>query len=254
MSPSSSPSSGQIPPLYEQTVLLVGLGGLGCPAALALVEAGVGRLILCDDDVVDEGNLHRQILFSDADIGTDKLDAAQRALRAEAERSGTRLELQRTRFLPSTAHSLVERADLVVEGADNFATKFLAADVCHLEGKPIVHGAAIQWHGTAWSVSGAGGPCYRCLFEDIPSGQHASCESEGVVGPVVGMVGAMMAELALRSLCQRPKYGTLWTFRGQDDSLREVSVHPRSTCPLCGTSPTITNVETVRYSQGPCAA
>src|SRR5690606_30813110 len=101
-------------------VLLVGLGGLGCPAALALVRAGVGELSLCDDDVVDEGNLHRQILYGPDDIGRDKLDAAEAALGEAARRSGTRLRLVRERFLPENARRLAREADIVVEGADNF--------------------------------------------------------------------------------------------------------------------------------------
>lgn len=231
----------------QGSVLLIGLGGLGCPAALALARAGVGKLVLCDDDTVDEGNLHRQILYRDADVGADKLDAAERALAPAVESSGTRIDLARERFLPENARRLVRGADLVVEGADNFATKFLAADACHLERRPLVHGAGLRWHGTAWLVSPEGQPCYRCLFEDVPGGAQPSCDSAGVMGPVVGIVGALMAELALRALSGRSPLGEVWTFDGKTDNLRRVPVSARADCPLCGAHPSIRDVHESRY-------
>lgn len=235
-------------------VLLIGLGGLGCPAALALVRAGVGELALCDDDVVDEGNLHRQILYGPGDVGKDKLDAAHAALRAEAQRSGTRLRLVRERFLPDNARRLASEVDVVVEGADNFATKFLGADACFLERRPVVHGAGIRWVGTAWSVAAGGRPCYRCLFEDVPKGQQPSCDSAGVMGPMLGIMGALMAELALRVLCGRPAHGEVWALDAKIDSLRKVPVAPRAACSLCGAAASIRDTNESRYLFGMCAA
>lgn len=235
-------------------VLLVGLGGLGCPAALALVRAGVGELSLCDDDVVDEGNLHRQILYGPDDIGRDKLDAAEAALGEAARRSGTRLRLVRERFLPENARRLAREADIVVEGADNFATKFLVADACFLERRPVVHGAGIRWVGTAWCVAAEGRPCYRCLFEDLPRGPQASCDSAGVMGPVVGIVGALMAELVLRASSGRPAHGELWSFDGKSDSLRKIPVAPRAGCALCGAAASIRDTAESRYLPSTCAA
>ncbi len=235
-------------------VLLVGLGGLGCPAALALTRAGVGHIALCDDDVVDEGNLHRQILYDGADVGADKLDAARRALDATAKASGSQLSLVRQRFLPDNARMLVRAVDLVLEGADNFATKFLAADACYLERRPIVHGAGIRWVGTAWAVGSTGRPCYRCLFEDVPAAPQANCDSAGVMGPVVGIVGAMMAELGLRLLSGRSADAELWSLDGKTDKLRQVPVRARSDCALCGPLASIHDTEEARYSLGPRAA
>ncbi len=233
-----------------QSVLLVGLGGLGCPAALALVRAGVRRVLLCDDDVVDETNLHRQILFGHGDVGRDKLDAAMDALAPLAAHSGTTLEPIRQRFLPKNARALARAADLVIEGADNFATKFLVADACYLEGRPAVHGAAIRWIGTAWAVGAAGQPCYRCLFEAAPAGVHQSCDGAGVMGPVVGIVGAMMAELGLRLLAGRPPEAAIWSLDGKADRLRRAHVHPRSTCSLCGLERSIHDITESRYLSG----
>jgi molybdopterin/thiamine biosynthesis adenylyltransferase len=203
---------------------------------------------------VDEGNLHRQILYGPDDVGSDKLDAAERALSPSARSSGTRLELVRQRFLPENARQLVRDVDLVIEGADNFATKFLVADACHLEARPLVHGAGIRWMGTAWAVSAHGRPCYRCLFEDLPSGSQANCDSAGVMGPVVGIVGAIMAELALRVLSGRAPYAQLWTLDGKTDKLRQIPVHARRDCPLCGSAASIRDIDESRYLSGPCAA
>jgi molybdopterin/thiamine biosynthesis adenylyltransferase len=235
-------------------ILLIGLGGLGCPAALSLARAGVAELVLCDDDTVDEGNLHRQILYREGDVGVDKLDAAKARLSREVERSGTELRLVRQRFLPDNARELVRSVDLVIEGADNFATKFLVADASFLERRPVVHGAGIRWVGTAWAVAAEGGPCYRCLFEDVPTGPQASCDSAGVMGPVVGIVGALMAELALRVLSGRPAYGELWSLNGKTEALRRVPVAARAGCPLCGAAASIRDTDEARYLPGTRAA
>jgi molybdopterin/thiamine biosynthesis adenylyltransferase len=235
-------------------VLIVGLGGLGCPAAAILARASDVELWLCDDDVVDETNLHRQILYGDADVGRDKLAAAQQAL-VLAGVTPSRLVPVRSRLLPENARTLLGQVDLVLEGADNFATKFLAADAAHLEAKPIVHGAAVRWVGTAWAVSAVGAPCYRCLFEDVPPGAQQGCSEAGVLGPVVGLCGALMADLALRVLAgDASAFGALYAFDGQRDQLRQVSAASRPACPLCGISPSILDIDESRYTVPSCAA
>ncbi len=220
-------------------MLVVGMGGLGCPAALALARAGVGHLALLDDDEVDATNLHRQILYTEADVGAPKAEVAARALR----RAGGVGELEPilARFLPETAVELAARYDVVVEGADNFPTKFLAADACALAGVPVVQGAAVRWYGTALASGGGGRPCYRCLFEDIPTEGAPNCDEAGVMGPVVGIVGAIQASLV--------------TYDGKADRLRTLAVPPRPGCALCGDAPTIRAVTRERYVGGPaCAA
>lgn len=231
----------------------MGVGGLGCPATLALAQAGVGKLVIVDDDVVDLTNLHRQILFTDDDIGRDKLDAAADAL---SQLGGTRVERVRSRLLPENARELVRGADVVVEGADNFATKFLTADACHLEGRPVVHGSAIRFRATAWAVGPRGKPCYRCLFEDLLSGDAApNCSEAGVMGPVAGLAGALMADLALRVLSgDGTCFGRIHTYDGLADRLRAAEIAPRAACALCGTRPSIFDIVETRYTGAICAA
>lgn len=232
---------------------MIGAGGLGCPALLALVRAGVGHVAIADDDQVEETNLHRQILFSAADIGRDKLDAACAALAREAS-AWQRVTPIRTRLLPENARRLVRDYDVVLEGADNFATKFLCADACRLEGRPVVHGAAVRFRATVWSVAPLGRPCYRCLFEDVPPSDAAlTCAEAGVLGPVVGFAGALMADLALDALAGTARTGCLYSYDGLRDQLREVPVASRPACPLCGERPTISRLEELCYTAPDCA-
>jgi adenylyltransferase/sulfurtransferase len=235
-------------------VLIVGLGGLGCPVASILSRRPELELWLCDDDVVELSNLHRQTLYAEVDVGRDKLDAATEAL-VKSGADQALLVPVRSRFLPENARSLAQQVDLIVEGADNFATKFLAADAAHLEHKPIVHGAAVRWVATAWAVRGAGAPCYRCLFEDVPPGAQQGCSEAGVMGPVVGFAGALMAELALEVLAGAgDAFGSLYTYDGQRDRLRRISAPARSGCGLCGAAASILDIQESRYLQPSCAA
>jgi len=236
----------------DARVLLVGLGGLGCPAAMALVRAGVTRLGLCDDDEVERTNLHRQILFAEADVGTPKVDAAARALRATAP--ALELRLHRTRLLPENAVALVREYDVVLEGSDNFATKFLAADACALARVPVVHASAVRWVGTALAVGARGRPCYRCLFEDVlPAAEAPNCAEAGVMGPVVGVVAAAQVDRALALLDGRDVGGELVTFDGRSGALRRRTVSLRQDCPLCGDAPRIRRIEADTYVSPACA-
>jgi molybdopterin/thiamine biosynthesis adenylyltransferase len=228
----------------DARIAIIGMGGLGTPAALALAHAGIGSLLLIDDDVVDETNLHRQILYRVDDVGRHKLDAARDAL--VKVRPSLDVEVHRGRLHPGSIDVLA-RADVVLECSDRYAVKFLAADAARLLARPIVHGAAIRWVGTAMATAAAGSPCYRCLFEDLPGGAQQSCDVAGVVGPVCGIVGALQAHLALRIVDEQPLFGALFTVDGLKERVRSVTIPPRPACPLCGTSPTIAGIEASRY-------
>jgi adenylyltransferase/sulfurtransferase len=237
----------------QATVLLVGLGGLGCPTALGLTRAGVGKLLIAEDDFVDASNLHRQILYRDDDVGTDKLDRGIAALRTLCPDSPTQIEPIRTRILPENARKLVSVADIVVEGSDNFATKFLVNDACHLEGRAHVQGAAVRWVTTAFCIGRHSMPCYRCLFEDIPRGTAApNCAEAGVMGPVVGVGAALLVEFTIGLLNDHSLEGTLASYDGKTDHLRRRIVHRREDCCLCGTRRTIRDTEYERYVDTVC--
>ena len=240
--------------LSGRRALVVGVGGLGCPLIHGLLDSGV-TLVLADDDVVETTNLHRQILYADTDVGGDKLEAARRAL-VQRGVPPHRIELVRSRLLPENARSLVRSVDLVLEGSDNYATKFLAADAARLEEKPIVHGAAVRWVATVLAVSPLGQPCYRCLFEDVPARSAGeNCAEAGVVGPVVGFAGALMADLALRVALEAPDaFGAIYTYDGRSDQLRRVSLAGRAACALCGKGPSIMEIDEARYLAPSCAA
>jgi molybdopterin/thiamine biosynthesis adenylyltransferase len=234
--------------LASLRILLVGTGGVGAPCALALAEAGLGTLVLADEDRVEMANLHRQLLFDENDIGQSKLDAAQRAL--ERRRPGIAIELVRGRALPTTAYELACNVDAVVDATDNFASRFLLADACRLAGRPVVHAAAIRWIGTVVSTGPHGAPCYRCLFEDLPE-TAPDCATAGIVGPVCGVVGGIAAEMALAAaLGDGRLWGRVATFDGLSDELRLLAVVRRDDCALCGRAPTIVELVENRYTGG----
>jgi molybdopterin/thiamine biosynthesis adenylyltransferase len=235
-------------------VLVVGAGGLGCPAMIALANAGVGAIAVADDDVVDASNLHRQILFDEADMGSPKAEAAAYAIQRAVR--GVYSYAVGSRVLPHNAVQLMERADVVVEASDNFATKFLVADACAIARVPVVHAAGVRWHGTVMAVGPAGAPCYRCLFEDLPRENAPNCEEAGVMGPVVGVIGALQADLALSLFDGDPVEGTLVTYDGKTDEVRRRVIGAREDCPLCGRGTNRTDrierIDPERYTMAEC--
>lgn len=239
--------------LSRKSALVIGVGGLGCPTLLALVRSGIGRVVLADDDEVSLSNLHRQVLFDPEDVGLDKATRA----RAKLARLDPCLDVELVggRFLPDNALALANSVDLLVEGADNFATKFLVADAAFLTGRPVVHGAGVRWSATVFSVGPLGRPCYRCLFEDVPSADAGlNCDEAGVMGPVLGVAGALMADLALSCLTESSdRQGNIFTYDGKLDRLRSVAVTARSDCPLCGERPSIVDINEARYLAPSCA-
>lgn len=244
--------------LRRARVLFVGAGGLGSPASLALARTGVGEIRILDDDTVDASNLHRQLLFSDADVGTSKVASAVSRLSREAHLAGHATEVVgfERRFVPETALTELAGVDLVIEGADNMATKFLVADACSIANVPLVQAGAIRWNGWAFARNGAGGSCLRCVFEDLPArqnGEEESCSLSGVVGPVVGVLGALEALLAVRLLGgDAAAAGELWSYDALRGAFRKSRVRRREGCPLCSGS--IRELSVERYLAPSCAA
>jgi adenylyltransferase/sulfurtransferase len=234
-------------------VVVIGMGGLGCPALLALAQHPGLAFVLLDDDVVDSSNLGRQILYGDGDVGRPKVLAARDALVARGV-SQPAIETKEERLSPATARERVRGASVVIEGTDDYAAKFLCADACALERVPVVHGAALGWRATVLCVAGAGAPCYRCLFEDVPDGPLPNCSSSGVIGPVTGIAGALLAEQALRVLAGTARFGQVASYDGLADRLRTTPVAARPGCPLCGREPSIFAVDERRYPRQICAA
>jgi adenylyltransferase/sulfurtransferase len=223
--------------------LVLGAGGLGCPALLGLAGSGVA-VRLVDDDVVDATNLQRQLLYRPSDVGRPKVEAAAERL-AEL---GFLVEPVRARFTAASAAALLRGADVVLDGTDNFATRFLASDAAVLLGVPLVHGGATGFSGQVMTVVGGKGACYRCLFEAPPDpGAAPACSEAGVLGAACGAVGSLMAERALRALAGAPLVDELTILdlaRGQARSVR-LRRDPR--CAVCGDAPTIRALEPARY-------
>lgn len=232
----------------DQRVLVVGAGGLSSPVLRLLAARDIAQLTIVDDDDVDESNLHRQTLYTDADVGCSKIERAKVAV--EAVHGGLSVRTVEGRFVPETAMSLLRGHTLVIEGADNLATKFLVADAAHIAGVPAVQAGAVRWAGWAFCAL-PGSACLRCLFEDIPADRIETCAEAGVVGPVVGVLGALQAAIACRLLeGERPR-GELWHYDGLRGALRRTRVRRRDDCPLCNGE--IQDLRVERYT-APCAA
>lgn len=234
--------------LSDARVLMVGVGGLGSPAALYLAAAGIGTLGLVDYDVVDETNLHRQIIHGTPDIGRSKLASA--AERIAAINPGVTLELHETAFDASNARSLVEAYDIVIDGTDNFPTRYLVNDACVMAGTPNVYGSIFRFEGQASVFATGTGPCYRCLHpEPPPAGLIPSCAEAGVLGVLPGIIGTIQATEAVKWLTGigTPLVGRLLLYDALRMKFREIALARDPDCPVCGDAPTITTL--VAYDQ-----
>jgi molybdopterin/thiamine biosynthesis adenylyltransferase len=219
--------------LKAARVLIVGAGGLGAPASLYLAAAGVGTLVLIDPDQVDRSNLQRQVLYAEADLGRAKVDAARERLSGinrNVDVAGHTVALD-----AGNAHELVTGFDLVLDGTDDFATRFAVNDACVAAGVPLVSGAIGRWTGQV-GVFGSR-PCYRCLVPDVPP-EAETCSAVGVVGALAGVIGSMMALEAIKLLvgAGQPLAGRLLIYDSLAGQTRTVKVGPDPECPVCGGS------------------
>ena len=230
--------------LKRARVLLVGVGGLGSPAALYLAAAGVGTLGIAEFDAVDETNLQRQILYSASDVGRPKIEAA--AERIKDINPHVAVEAHGARLDASNALDLVSSYDLVIDGSDNFSTRYLVNDACVMAGKPDVFGSIYRFEGQVSVFCTQEGPCYRCLFpEPPPPGAVPSCAEAGVLGVLPGIIGSLQANEALKLILDKgkPLIGRLLLFDALASSFRELVLPRDQACSVCGSNPTRTTLE-----------
>ena len=228
--------------LLQSKALIVGAGGLGSPSAIYLTLAGVGTVGIVDFDVVDISNLPRQILHHTKDIGRPKLESAKDNLKSY--NPDVNVVLHEDRLESHNAREIISQYDLVINGADNFATRYLVNDACYLEGKPLVDGSILIFDGQA-TVFMPGEGCYRCLFPSPPPpGMVPNCAEAGVLGALTGLVGSIQSTEALKlmlgigdSLSSR-----LLLVDALSMSFREVKLKRNPACPLCGDNPTVTEL------------
>ena len=226
--------------LKKASVLCVGAGGLGSPLAFYLTAAGVGRIGIIDFDVVDFSNLQRQILHTTNDVGRPKLDSAAEKLKAL--NPNVNVELHETRLTSENALQLFEKYDIIVDGTDNFPTRYLVNDACVLTGKPNVYGSIFRFEGQASIFAASEGPCYRCLYpEPPPPGLVPSCAEGGVLGVLPGLVGLVQATEVIKLILEKGNslVGRLLLFDALGMKFRELKLKKDPECPVCGENATI---------------
>ncbi len=221
--------------LKNARVLVIGAGGLGSPVLLYLAAAGVGTIGVVDDDVVDNSNLQRQVIHVDANIGMPKVFSAEASMRAQNPYCNVR-PYQR-RLDETNAAELFADYDLVLDGCDNFETRYLVNRTCVALGKPLIAGALTQWEGQISTYDPAGGaPCYQCIFPEAPAaGLAPSCAEAGVVGPLPGVIGAMMAVEALKEITKAGDglRGQMLIYDALYAETRKIKLKARADCPVC---------------------
>lgn len=232
--------------LLAAKVLVVGAGGLGAPLLLYLAAAGIGTLGVVDDDVVDLSNLQRQVIHATSRIGVPKVESA--ALAVAEINPGITLVPHNERLISDNVARLIADYDVIADGSDNFDTRFLLNDACHLAGKILVSGAILRFEGqiaTFKSHLGSAYPCYRCLYRDPPPpGMIPSCSEGGVLGALAGTVGSLQATEVLKEIMDigQSLAGQLILYDALDATFRKIKLPRDAACPLCGDQPSITDL------------
>jgi adenylyltransferase/sulfurtransferase len=229
--------------LKNASVLLVGAGGLGSPAATYLAAAGVGRIGLVDFDTVEASNLQRQILYGTSDVGRPKLDAASERL--EDLNPHVEIERHEVRLTSDNALGIVDDYDVVADGTDNFPTRYLVNDACVMTGTPNVYASIFRFEGQVSVFATEDGPCYRCLYEEPPPpGLVPSCAEGGVLGILPGFIGTLQATEVIKLLAGigEPLVGRLLMVDALNMDFRTVNVPTNPDCPVCGENPTVTEL------------
>ncbi|MGH2346940.1 MAG: molybdopterin-synthase adenylyltransferase MoeB [Chloroflexota bacterium] len=235
--------------LLDSKVLLIGAGGLGSPAALYLAAAGVGTIGLVDADVVDESNLQRQILHSTESVGQAKTASARRTL--EALNPDVKVIEHTERMVADNVLEIIADYDVIVDGADNFPTRYLLNDASLLANKPVVHGSIFRFEGQLTVFKPHEGPCYRCLFPEPPPAELApSCSEAGVLGVLPGIVGCLQGSETLKLLLGigDSLVGRLLLFDALESKFRELRLRRNPQCPACGDHATLTQVTDLEFA------
>lgn len=223
--------------LKDAKILVVGAGGLGSPALLYLAAAGVGTIGIVDDDEVDNSNLQRQVIHQDHSIGVAKVFSAMEAMKAQ--NPFVHVKPYHRRLSEHDASALIEDYDIVLDGTDNFDTRYLVNRICVELGKPLISGALSQWEGQLSVFDPANGaPCYQCIFPESPAdGLAPSCSEAGVIGPLPGVIGSMMAVEAVKVIAGAgaPLRGELMIYDALYGESRKITLKRRNDCPVCGT-------------------
>src|SRR6202035_1635677 len=229
--------------LKNAKVLVVGAGGLGSPALLYLAAAGVGTLGIVDFDTVDESNLQRQIIHGVSDVGKSKAESAKESI--EEVNPYVKVILHKTRLDSDNVMEIFEPYDLIIDGTDNFATRYLVNDACVLLHKPYVWGSIYRFDGQASVFWADYGPCYRCLYpEPPPPGMVPSCAEGGVLGVLCGSIGSMQVNEAIKLLTGigEPLVGSLMVYDALEMEYRKIKVRKDPNCAVCGEHPTVTEL------------
>lgn len=229
--------------LKASSVLIVGAGGLGTPAAAYLAAAGVGRIGIVDFDVIEASNLHRQILYSEEDVGRSKVDVIKERL--EKVNPFVKVETHKVKLDSSNALEILRRYDVILDGTDNFPTRYLVNDACVLLDKPNVHASIFRFDGQASVFYSKEGPCYRCLYpEPPPPGLVPSCAEGGVLGVLPGIMGSIQAAQTISLLLRtgQPLIGRLLLFDAANARFTELALTKNPKCPVCGVNPTVTEL------------
>ncbi|SPQ01182.1 putative adenylyltransferase HVO_0558 [Candidatus Sulfobium mesophilum] len=233
-------------------VFIVGAGGLGCPVGYYLTAAGVGTIAMVDNDTVEMSNLQRQIAHSVNTIGMPKVESAKKTF--EALNPDVNIIAIQKRMSKDDIADLIRDYDIVVDGSDNFPTRYLVNDACFMAKKPLVSGAILRFEGQVTTILPGEGPCYRCLFEEPPPpGLVPSCQEAGVLGVLPGVIGGLQATEVLKLILGKGEVlkGELLIYNALKTTFRKVKVPKNPACPLCGQNPTIT--ELIDYNEGYCS-
>jgi len=230
----------------DAKVLIVGAGGLGCPVGYYLTAAGVGTIGLVDSDTVELSNLQRQIAHSVKTLNMNKAESAKQTF--ESLNPDVNVIPIKERLTSQNAFDIMKDYDIIVDGTDNFPTRYLINDACVMLKKPLVSGAILRFEGQVTTIIPGQGPCYRCLFEEPPpAGLVPSCQEAGVLGVLPGVIGALQATEVLKLILGKgqPLIGNLLIYDALGTNFRKVKIPKNEDCPVCGKNPTITELRDI---------